>query len=109
MVCCSPKELPTIFEFGGNEARVCFSHETTTKEIDLIADSLSRYGLNLNYAGSTFFEDGKLQNLQLEVTLPNGRTGITRADAVSLQFSYYGFILNEQGYFRIGKIEDNDQ
>lgn len=107
MLGCSPKELPTIFEFGGKEAKVFFSHETTRNEVKLIADSLSKYGMDMDYTGSSFFENGHLQNLQLQVTLPNGKIGITRADAVSLQFSYYGFIINEQGYFKIGKIENN--
>ncbi len=105
---CSPKELPTIFNFGGKEAKVLFSHETTNEEMKLIADSLSKYGVTLDITGSTFFENNRLQNLKLQVILPNNKTGVTSADAVSLQFSYYGFLIREDGYFKIGSFNPNE-
>lgn len=102
---CQPKSLPTFLETDQNFATVKVSHETTKTEMETIKDSLSKIGIDFDYSGSTFFDDSRLQTLNLAVTLSNGKIGTLTADAVNLQFKYFGFIYNSEK-FKIGEIMD---
>lgn len=100
---CQPKSLPTYFEIDGNYAMLKVSHQTTKSEMSDIKTSLQNIGIDFDYDGTSFFDNGKLQKLNLLVTLPNGKVGSLTADAVNLQFKYYGFIFNAER-FKIGEM-----
>lgn len=91
---CQPKSLPTIINFDENKIVVKLSHESTKKEIQEIIELLSGYNAILNTESSEFFEDGKLRDLNLRLTLPNGKGGALSAKLTNIQFNYYGFILS---------------
>jgi hypothetical protein len=83
---------------------VKFSHQTTKSEMEKIAADLSVVGIKLDFQKSTFFEDGKLRDLNIWVTCPNGNEGKTAAPLTNLQYNYYGFRYDKNGPvgFQIG-------
>jgi len=103
---CSPKELPTILEQGEGYITVKLSHQTTEAEMQNIQKTLAEQGVQFDYEGSVFFEDGRLRQLELTVSIPNVGSGKTRADLMTLQTRYIGFIYhkNQNPVFKIGEI-----
>lgn len=103
---CQPKPLPTVFEQDENRVLVKLSYETTKNDLNRIKDGLSASNFDFDYSGSEFFDDGKVQILNLRVSTPEGHTGTTRADVVNLSFKYYGFLYQKDGSptFRIGDV-----
>lgn len=101
---CEPKDLPTIVEISEGSAVVKFSHQSTMTDVTSAAMELDQQNIKMDFIGSGFFEDGKLRELSLKVTLPNGTTGTTKADLSSLQFKYYGFTLSKEGHFKVGNF-----
>lgn len=103
---CSPKELPTILEQGDGFITVKLSHQTTESEMQNIQATLSEKRVQFDYNGSVFFEDGRLRQLELTVSIPNVGSGKTRADLMTLQTRYIGFFYNknQNPVFKIGEI-----
>lgn len=98
----------TQFEQDQDFAMVKFSNVTTKDEMNEIQTKLKGQGIEMDFSGSEFFEDGKLKNLQLKVTNPGGSGGTTSADQVTLQFKSWGFKYdkNSKAMFMIGEMTD---
>lgn len=89
---CSPKELPTISIADRDSFTVMLSHQSTKQEMDEIAEELeTTYGAMVDYAGTQYFEDGRLQSLVVMVTLPSGSYAKGAAELLNIQFKYFGF------------------
>jgi hypothetical protein len=103
---CQPKELPTVLEQADGYALMKVSHQTTQTEFSAMAKKLAEQGIEIDFSKSEFFEDGKLRNLKLAVKTPDGNSGATTADQVTLQFEYFGFLYQKGGdvSFQIGNI-----
>ena len=103
---CQPKELPTILEQSEGYALMKVSHQTTKAELSSMVIKLAEQGIDIDFSKSEFFEDGKLRNLKLAVKTPDGNSGATSADQVTLQFKYFGFLYQKDGSvsFKIGEI-----
>lgn len=98
IVGCQPKELPTIISITDSGAIVKFSHQTTRSEMTTASNELkSKYNVDVDYKGSTYFEDGKLRVLNVAVRLADGSGGKTKADLAKLQYAYYGFAIEANG------------
>lgn len=95
MVClisCTAKELPVIVDVDKNYAEVKISHEATEKSLQIIQSDLKNIAnIEMDFSKSTFLDDGRIQDLKITVTLPNGQRGSTQADLMTLQYKYYGF------------------
>lgn len=102
---CKPKDLPTVIDVQPSEITVKFSHMSMMSEVTQAAIACSELGINMQFVGSEFFEDGRIRKLSLKVTLPNGSGGKTSADITNLQYSYYGFTLSKEGRFKIGQLD----
>ena len=103
---CAPKELPTILEQGDGFITVKLSHQTTESEMQNIQATLAEKRVQFDYNGSVFFENGRLRQLELTVSIPNVGSGRTRADLMTLQTRYIGFVYNknQNPVFKIGEI-----
>jgi hypothetical protein len=111
LISCQPKGLPTTFEQKDGYVLVKLSHLTTKAEMTEIAEKAKEQQLVVDFEGSEFFEDGKLRNLKLKVTIPNGSGGMTSADLAKLQFKYWGFRYSRdmKPLLKIGEIvEETD-
>jgi hypothetical protein len=108
LLACQSKNLPTYFKQDQDFALVKFSFSTTKDEMIEIQKKLKGQGLEMDFTGSEFFEDGKLRNLKLKVTTPSGSGGMASADQVTLQFKYFGFKYDKVGdkSFLIGEITE---
>jgi len=106
MVSCQPKELPTILEQSEGYSLMKVSHQTIKTEFSSMAIKLAEQGIEIDFSKSEFFEDGKLRNLKLAVKTPDGNSGTTSADQVTLQFKYFGFLYQKDRKpgFKIGEI-----
>ncbi|MBK6783533.1 MAG: hypothetical protein IPG79_07065 [Saprospiraceae bacterium] len=102
---CEPKVLPTVIEFKQDQVMVKFSHMSTMAEFAQAAIQCNERNINMQYAGSEFFEDGRVKKLAIQLTMPNGKSGNTTADLTTLQYKYYGFMVADNGYFKIGHID----
>lgn len=102
---CEPKMLPTVIEISPQNVNVKFSHMSTMNEIAQAAMECAQIGINMQYAGSEFFDDGRIRKLAIQVTLPNGKSGNTSADLTTLQYKYYGFTMDPSGSFKIGHLD----
>jgi len=102
---CKPKILPTVTKVTPDEVIAKFSHMTTMGEIAHVAILCAQNDINFQYAGTEFFEDNRVKKLMIQVTLPNGQTGKMSADITNLQYKYYGFMYNSNGYFKVGQLE----
>lgn len=102
---CEPKVLPTVVDVRPEEVFIKFSHMSNMAEIAEAAMLCAQQNINMQYAGSEFFDDGRLRKLALQVTLPGGQAGTTSADLATLQFKYYGFKTGKDGYFKIGHLD----
>lgn len=104
---CQPKELPSILTFQGGHIVCKVSHMTTKTEMDAFTRKLAANNVRLDLSGTTYLKDGKLQNLQFVVSLPNGMIGTAATDIVGLQYRYYGFEYNPKGNpsFKTGSFE----
>lgn len=109
LLACNPKELPTVFVQKDGYALLKVSHQTTREELDNIQIQLEEQGITLDYSGSSFFDNGSLQILKMQVVTPKGHSGQTTADIVNLQYRYYGFLYQMDGQpgFKIGEIPEN--
>ena len=94
---CQPKTLPTVINLNDENLTVKFSHESTRAEFEEVNKLLLNYDANLDYSVSKFFDDGKLRDLNIKLTLPNGAGGSLSANLTNLQYNYYGFILSLDG------------
>ncbi len=105
---CSPKSLPTVFEQREGYAMLKVSHETTKDELAAISAKAEQQGIVMDYSNSSFFDNGRLQILRLNVVTSEGYKGQTTADIVNLQFRYYGFLYQKDGQpaFKIGEIPE---
>lgn len=104
---CKPKALPTIWEFNDREATVKFSHQTSSAEIARITQSLDQdYGIILDTDGTTYLDNGKLQDLNMLIKTSAGKAGRSSARLSNLQYAYYGFRLQRQseGQWQLVKI-----
>ena len=103
---CTPKDLPTILEMDSTHVLLNVSHMTTRAELDDIVKKLSAEEITMSYEGSEFFENGHLRRLMLTVATPEGNSGRTTADIVTLQYRYFGFKYEkgEKGSFSIGEV-----
>lgn len=106
---CMPKELPTVWENGDEIVVAKFSHQTTRAEVEDVAAALrDDYGIFFSTDGSTYFEDDKLRDLVLVITLPNGTVARTNAPLSKLQYAYYGFLIRkvdgEWSQLKVGNI-----
>lgn len=106
IVSCQPKDLPTVLDMSDGYALMKVSHMTTKSELKVIADKLASMEISMDYSGSDFFDDDKLQKLKLYVVTPEGVKGATTADIVALQFRYFGFLYQKDGSpsFKIGEL-----
>lgn len=104
---CQPKELPSILTIQGDHIVCKVSHMTTKTEMDDFTRKLAAINVRLDLTGTTYLKDGKLQNLQFVVSLPNGMIGTAATDIVGLQYRYYGFEYNPRGNpsFKTGSFE----
>jgi hypothetical protein len=105
-ISCQPKELPTITEAGEDFITVKLSHQSTEAEMKAIQNELSKRNVVFDFSGSVFFEDGRLRQLELTVSIPNVGSGRTKADLMTLQTRYMGFIFNknQNPVFKIGEV-----
>lgn len=79
---------------------------TTKSEMNHIAQQIRSQNITMDYGGSTFFDNGRLQDLKLKVHSDNDLiNGQCTATLVLLQYSYFGFKILSDGSFSIGKIE----
>lgn len=103
---CQPKELPTVLEQSDGYALMKVSHVTTKAELISMAQKLAEQNITIDFSSTEFFEDGKLRNLKLAIKTPEGSSGTTSADLVTLQFKYFGFKYDKDGVpvFQIGEI-----
>ncbi|HMT53091.1 MAG TPA: hypothetical protein PKD16_07270 [Saprospiraceae bacterium] len=103
---CLPKDLPTELIQSEGFASMKVSHLTTKAELESMSQKLATQEIKIDYSGSVFFDDGKVQKLKLYVVTPEGNTGATAADVVTLQFKYFGFIYQKDGNptFKIGEL-----
>ncbi len=71
-----------------------------------IQNELSKRNVVFDFSGSVFFEDGRLRQLELTVSIPNVGSGRTKADLMTLQTRYMGFIFNknQNPVFKIGEV-----
>jgi hypothetical protein len=77
------------------KVEVRLSHMTTRVELENLATELKeKYNTTMDYSGSTFFEDGKIRDLNLVVSLPNKGGGNLHAPLTNLQYRYYGFTID---------------
>ena len=98
IISCSPKELPTIVSMDTNKIEVKLSHQTSRSEIESVQKILKEnYNTELDMSKSTFFEDGKIRDLALQVRASDGTGGTVNAMLSSLQYVYAGFELNVIG------------
>lgn len=106
LISCQPKELPTVLDLTEGYALMKVSHQTTKSELKSMAQKLSEMEIEMDYSGSEFYEDDKLQKLKLIIVTPDGNKGVTTADIVALQFRYFGFLYQKEGSpsFKIGEI-----
>jgi hypothetical protein len=102
---CEPKVLPTVIDFKPDQVIVKLSHMSTMADFAQAAMQCNQRNINMQYAGSEFFEDGRVKKLAIQLTMPNGQSGNTTADLTTLQYKYYGFMVSDNGYFKIGHIE----
>lgn len=91
-------------------AHVKVTHETTKAELIALKKNLfSNTNSILSYDGSTFFENDKINYLDLAIKLSNGAGGKTKASNAQLKESAYGFIfeITDQGpkMVRMGKFD----
>lgn len=105
MSSCEPKVLPTVLDFQPEQVIVKFSHMSTMGDFAQAAMQCAERNINMQYAGSEFFEDGRVKKLAIQVTLPSGKSGTTKADLSTIQFKYYGFMIGNNGYFKIGHVD----
>jgi hypothetical protein len=105
-IACQPKDLPTVFDVSQGYALMKVSHQTTRAELKQMADKLALQEFQVDYTGSEFYENDKLQKLKLYIVTPDGNKGVTTADIVALQFRYFGFLYQKEGNpsFKIGEI-----
>lgn len=103
---CQPKELPTELKQSEGFASMKVSHLTTKQELKEMAQKLAVQEIKIDYTSSEFFDDGKLRKLQLFVVTPDGSSGATTVDGVTLQFKYFGFLYQKDGNptFKIGEM-----
>ena len=93
---CSPKELPTSIVLNDNVIEVKFSYMTTKDEMIEVKSQLKdQYNIEMQFEGSRFFENGKLRDLNLKVTLPNGTGGTTSSMYAILETKYVGFRIRQ--------------
>lgn len=106
LISCMPKDLPTVITQKQDYTLVKLSHKTTKEELKTIQQKLAEQEIGFNYDGSTFFDDNKLQKLNLVVSIPGGHSGRTSADIVAIQFKYFGFLYQKGSnpVFRIGEM-----
>lgn len=104
---CQPKSLPSIMSAEENHIIFKVSHETTQSEVDEFAKKLLKMRIVLDLTGTTYFENGTMQNLKMAVLFPDGTMGTAAADIVGLQYRYYGFEYNPSGTtkFKTGSFE----
>jgi hypothetical protein len=109
LLACNPKSLPTVFVQKDNYALLKISHETTKNELQQIKDQLENQKIMMDYSGSSFFDNDRIQILRLQIITPAGHTGQTNADIVNLQYRYYGFKYDKTGspVFKIGEMPEN--
>jgi hypothetical protein len=92
---CTPKDLPTQVLMNEELIEVKLSYMSTKDELQNVQSQLSiQYDIDFNFKNSTFFEDGKLRDLNLKVTLPNGTIGKTSAMYAILETKYVGLRIN---------------
>lgn len=104
---CTPKELPTVYHITPEIVMVKLSHETDKSTILMIKDSLEKLNIDMDDSGTSYYENARIKNLVLTITTENGNTGRLSADAVNLQFKYYGFIIDKNsGRFKVGEMMD---
>lgn len=108
LLACQSKNLKTHFEQDQDFAIAKFSNVTTKDEMIEIQKKLKEQGIEMDFSGSEFFDDGKLRNLKLKVTTPGGAGGMTSSDQVTLQFKYWGFKYDKAGEtsFMIGEMTE---
>lgn len=105
---CKPKELPTVMEITEEKVVLKLSHMSTKAEMQSFKDKITSMDFNMDFSGSEFFDNGNLRRLNLRVACPNGTSGATSADGVTLQFKYYGFTYyfkENPVNFQIGHID----
>lgn len=72
------------------------SHLTAT-ELESMSQKLATQEIKIDYSGSVFFDDGKIQKTKaLCCYSRKGNTGATAADVVTLQFKYFWFSLSKR-------------
>lgn len=103
---CMPKELPTVLTMSDDQVTMKVSHQTTQEELTSMASKLEQQNIKIDFTGSTFFKNDRLQKLILRVTMADGTSGMTTADIVALQYRYFGFLYQKAGSpaFKIGEI-----
>jgi hypothetical protein len=103
---CMPKDLPTQSSINDQKITVKLSHMTTKTELEKISSELQAQNIIMDFSRSKFFDDGKLKTLSLHVAGEGGvPSGTSSADLMAIQFHYYGFELNSDGYFKIGVMD----
>lgn len=107
---CTPKELPTMSITERDSFTVMLSHQSTKKEMDEIAEELqTTYGAMVDYTGTQYFDDGRLQSLVVMVTLASGSYAKGAAELLNIQFQYFGFkasnLVDGKGTLWLGQME----
>lgn len=104
---CTPKELPTVYQITPEIVMIKLSHETDKNTISMIKDSLAKLNIIMDDSGTNFYDNDRIRNLVLTITTENGNSGRLSADAVNLQFKYFGFIIDKNsGRFKVGEMMD---
>ena len=66
---CQPKDLPTELIQSEGFASMKVSHLTTKAELESMSQKLATQEIKIDYSGSVFFDDGKIQKLKLYVVI----------------------------------------
>ncbi len=109
---CTPKSLPTVISITDEKVEVKLSYMSTKSDLEEIVTQLKdKEQINLDYSKSTFFENGKLRDVALIVTLPSGKIGKASAMLAHIENQYFGFFLDKstdgEERFKIGILSSN--
>ncbi len=110
MLACEAKELPTINNISTKQIDLKCSHQTTRSEIEDAQEKIkSMHDMDLSYEGSQFDDNGKVAFIKMSLSYDGEKVASFSADRMTLQYKYYGIVLERKGevvtYIKAGVFE----
>lgn len=106
---CAPKELPTVINVTEEIVEVKLSYLSTKADLDKVVSlAKEKHDITVDYSGTTFFDNNRLRDVSLKVTLPNGKGGKSSVMLAHIEHQYFGFLVDKSpgaiSAFRIGTM-----